>query len=172
MAESLNRNMLRDIIVGAILMKCLLIFIPLFVTLILSGCSEDAIGKAAEVIKTCKMVDVQHSATIEYTEPMQYTDTITKHTTLQGLEVWAVGEVTIKNIDTETGTFTVSQTFIFDRQSETKTSTQEIQPGESKVFLEEIKIMSQDFNVEYTVQAPMKNTTRTLTRYNMEQVCE
>jgi len=145
--------------------------------LILSGCGDGTTGNTIKItnpIKTCKMVDASYQATEEYQEPLKYEVVEkTKSTTLKGFDVWAVSEVTVKNVDTETGSFSVLQTFsTLNGQDRTLSSKQYIMPGETKTFREEYDIdLGEDFNVRYSVQPPTKTLTRTVTKYRQEEQC-
>ena len=91
----------------------------------------------------------------------------TKGTTNHGFDVWATSDVVVRNVDSETGTFTVSQTFrTLNRAPKTMQSSQYIIPSEIKTFHEEFDIdLGEDFNVDYTVAPSQKTLTRVVTKY-------
>jgi len=159
------------------MMKNLLILTIILGTLVLSGCGDGVTGNSIKLtspLKICKMVDVPYQATEEYQVPLKYEYSGMQTTTLHGFDVWAVGEVTIKNVDSETGLFTVSQTFTtLNRQTQTKSSSHYVMSGESVIFHEEYDIsLGEDFKMTYTVQPPTKTLTRTVTKYRQEEQCE
>lgn len=156
-------------------MKNLLILLLICGTLILSGCGDGTTGNAIRItnpLKICKMVDVPYQATEEYQEPLKYEYSGRTDTTLHGFDIWAVGEVTVKNVDTETGLFTVLQTFTTLNGQGTKSSTHYVMSGESVIFHEEYDItLGEDFKMTFLVQAPTKTLTRTVTKYRQEEQC-
>ena len=105
--------------------KYLIIIILLGISV--SGCTSDdgsSSVKLTNPIQDCRMVKVPYEVQESYTVQEPYTayedievplkyDTIEriKSTTLKGLDVWAYGEVTVRNVDSETGSFRVLQTF-------------------------------------------------------------
>ena len=112
--------------------------------------------------------DEPYQAIEEYQVPLKYeVISATKGTTLHGLDVWATSDVEVRNVDSETGTFTVSQTFrTLNRAPKTMQSSQYIIPAEIKTFHEEFDIdLGEDFNVDYTVTPSEKTLTRTVTKY-------
>jgi len=127
-------------------------------------------------IKTCKTVDVPYQVTEEYDVNLKYEVVETLKTpTLKGiLDVWAVGIVKVRNVDSETGTFTVIQTFKTLEDGETSLkSTQYIMPGETKEFEEEYDISAgEDFTVKYQIIPGTKKETRIVTKYKQEERCE
>ena len=125
-------------------------------------------------IKTCRNVEVPYQATEEYKVPLKYeVVSAAKGTTLHGLDVWATSDVEVRNVDTETGTFAVAQTFrTLNRASQTLQSSQYVMPAEMKKFHQEFDInLGEDFNVDYTVTPSEKTLTRTVTKYRTEQRC-
>lgn len=88
-------------------------------------------------------------------------------TTDKGFDIWAYGEVTVKNVDSETGSFTVEQTFTtLNKLPNTMRTTNYIMSGESKIFREEYDIkLGEDFNMKYVVQPGTKTVTKQVTKY-------
>ena len=130
----------------------------------------------AGVVATPKCENVQvpyeeqepYQAIEEYQVPLKYeVISATKGTTLHGLDVWAKDDVEVRNVDTETGTFSVAQTFkTLNRAPQTLQTSQYIMPGEIKNFHEEFDIsLGEDFNVDYSVNPSEKTLTRTVTKY-------
>ena len=72
-----------------------------------------------------------------------------------------------RNVDSETGTFTVSQTFRkLNREQKTMQSSKHTIPSGVKTFHEEFDIdLGEDFNVDYTETPSEKTLTRAVTRY-------
>lgn len=146
--------------------------------LLLMACNSesDSTIRFTSPIKTCKTVDVPYQVTEEYDVPLKYeVADASKTTTFKGvLDVWAVGIVKIRNVDSETASFTVTQMFktLEDEETSSK-STQYIMPGETKEFREEYDITSgEDFTVQYQVIPGTKKETRTVTKYRQEEQCE
>ena len=109
-----------------------------------------------------------YQAIEEYQVPLKYeVISATKGTTLHGLDVWATSDVVVRNVDSETGTFTVSQAFrTLNRAPKTMQSSQYIIPAEIKTFHEESDIdLGEDFNVDYSINPSEKTLTRTVTKY-------
>ena len=104
---------------------------------------------------------------------MKYEHSGATSTTLHGLDVWAVGEVKVRNVDSETGAFSVEQTFsTLNRPSQSLKSTLYVMPGETKIFHEEFDIsLGEDFKMTYVVMPAQKTLTRTVTKYRDEQQC-
>ena len=138
--------------------------------------------------KNCKMIDVPYQVTEEYQVPMKYevvsaTEDIATpsddfaFTVVEGVAVYkdvtTIGEVAIRNVDSETGMFVVTQTFkTLSGQETTKYSSQYIMSGETKKFREEYTAKpSEDAHVKYSVQASSKTMTRTVTKYKQEKSC-
>ena len=107
--------------------------------LVLSGCSTtgDAV-KITNPIQTCKNVEVSYQDTEYYTENYKYEVVgSVSGTFLKGFDVYAEGNVQVRNVDSETGSFIVQQTFSTLDGAKTLSSTQYIMPGETKTFTEE-----------------------------------
>ena len=149
------------------------------------GCrSEDDVTgntiKLTNPIQKCKMVDVPYEEQEAYieSEPYQAVEEYqvdmkyevvgsSKSTTLNGLDVRAKGVVEIRNVDSETGTFSVKQTFkTLNGGTKTLSSYGYIMPGETKEFVELYDVsLGEDFNVNYVITPPKKTLTRTVTKY-------
>ena len=152
------------VIGGLIVAAVVLVFIVISSTGRLTGFT------VTSPIKTCRNVEVPYQATEEYRVPLKYeVVSTTKDTTLHGFDVWATADV-----DSETGTFTVTQTFkTLNRQPQTLQSSQYIMPAEMKGFHHEFDInLGEDFNVDYTITPSEKILTRTITKYRTEQKCD
>lgn len=160
----------------------MLIFIAIIVVVALSGCTSNdgSSVKITSPIKNCKMVDVPYQEQVAYNEEEPYTayeniqvslkyevTSAIKDTTFKGFDVWAYGEITVRNIDTETGTFTVEQTITtLNKPQSTKKSSQYIMSGESKIFRAEYDIdAGDDFNINYIVEPGTKTITQQVTKY-------
>lgn len=130
-------------------------------------------------LKSCRMVDVPYEdlesyttsepyqATEEYTVDLKYENTAKSSTSNTNFDVKAVGEVSIRNVDSETGRFAVSQTFTtLKRPSQTLTTSYYIMPGETKTFEEEYDIdFGEDFKMTYIVTPGQKTLIRQVTAY-------
>jgi hypothetical protein len=142
--------------------------------LALTACSSD--GSTIRLLSRCKMVDVPYETTEEYSVDLKYETVEAKSTTtLKGvLDVWAVGIVQVRNVDSETGEFTVIQTFKTLEDGETSLrTTQYIMPGETKEFKEEYDISAgEDVSLTYQVIPGTKKEIRTVTKYRQEERCE
>mgnify|MGYP006272907321 CR=1 FL=1 len=179
-------------------------YLPILVIflMILAGCGQsgdsDVTAKFTSPIQTCKEVKVPYQATEEYTERVPYQATEEydiklkyevvdryKKTTNKGFDVWAQSIVEVRNVDSETGKFSVISTFETLRDGETsRRSTQYIMPGETKTFVHEYDVdFNEDFDV-YTKIIPGEKTmtrevtkyrtvtkTKTVTKYRMEEKC-
>lgn len=160
----------------------LLIFIIVIIVVAISGCTSNdgSSVKLTSPIENCKMVNVPYQEQVAYTEKEPYTaneniqvplkyevTSAVKDTTFKGFDVWAYGEVTVRNVDTETGTFIVEQTITtLNSLPSTKRSSHYIMPGESKNFREEYDIKSgEDYNIKYTVEAGTKTVIQQVTKY-------
>lgn len=148
------------------------VLILIFLIIIFTG--KTGSFEPSKILQTCKDVSVPYDtqepyqATEEYQVDMKYeVVTGSKSTFNKGFDVWARGDVTIRNVDTETGMFTVSQTFkTLSDPAQTFTSNQYIMSGESKAFTEQYDVdLSEDFNVNYVVTPAKKTLTRTVTKY-------
>jgi hypothetical protein len=176
-------------------------FIFLFIFALANNDNSNGSGASLKItnpLQTCEFVDVPYETQEAYTvsEPYQAIEeykvdlkyevvSATRSTTLNGFDVWAVGEVSIRNVDSETGTFTVKQTFdTLNGGSKSFQSNKYIMVGETKVFREEYDVVAgEDFNVQYVVTPPKKTMTRTVTKYRdltkyrtvtktkMEEIC-
>jgi len=136
--------------------------------------------KLASPIQTCRMVDVPYEEQESYIEQEPYQDTESYQenlkyesvgtktgTFLKGFDVWAFGEVPVRNVDSETGKFVVSQTFsTLNGGLKTYTVTQYIMPGETKTFRSEHDIdAGEDFNMKFVITPGTKTLTRTVTKF-------
>lgn len=146
-------------------------------SLALTACSSSdrSTIKFTSPIQKCKMVDVPYETTEEYSVDLKYEVVEdTKTTIFKGiLDVWAVGIVKVKNVDSETGEFTVTQIFKTLEDGETSLkSAHYIMPGEAIEFREEYDISSgEDFTVQYQVIPGTKKETRIVTKYRQEEQC-
>ena len=129
----------------------------------------------------CKEIQVPYQDTESYIEQEPYQATVEykvnlkyevvnnyKETFYEGfLDVWARGIVEVRNVDSETGSFTVKQTFkTLEDGSNDFTSSQYIMPGETKIFTKEYDISAgEDFDVSYVITPPQKTLTRTVTKW-------
>jgi hypothetical protein len=141
--------------------------------------SADSTFKLQSPIKTCRMVEVPYEeqeayidqepyqATEEYQENLKYE--VVRHkpdTTLHGFDVWATGDIDVRNVDSETGTFTVEQSFRTLAGTRSYSSSQYIMPGETKNFHQEHDIDRDDkFELSYSVIPGQKTLTRQVTRF-------
>ena len=150
----------------------------LVLSLLLAAC-ESGTGSTIRFtspIKTCKTVDVPYQVAEEYDVNLKYEVVeASRTTTFKGfLDVWALGIVKVRNVDSETGTFTVTQFFkTLERGEKSFQSSQYIMPGETKEFEEEYDITTgEDFTVQYRVIPGTKKETRTVTKYKQEEICD
>lgn len=130
--------------------------------------------KFTNPIKTCKMVDVPYQAIEEYKVNLKYeVVNAFKNTFLDGFDIWAKGVVSIRNVDTETDSFTVKQTFsTLNGASKTLSVIHYIMPGETTDFTSTYDInVGEDFNVNYQVIPGTKTMTRMVTKYKKEERC-
>jgi hypothetical protein len=82
--------------------------------------------------------------------------TLTQHWEPLGREIYHASEVTVKNIDSEGGTFTVTHSlYAVDGLYGRKTASDYIAPGNTKVLRAEFDTEAfQDVRAEYSVSAP------------------
>ncbi|MEK6900587.1 MAG: hypothetical protein AABX05_05670 [Nanoarchaeota archaeon] len=191
--------------------KSLLLKLGIVATLIIMGIfvfmkSEDNFTGLAiqNPIKTCKQVEVPYEvqeayeeqepyqALEEYQVPLKYEADGYKDATTHGFDYWARSTIKVRNVDSETGQFTVQQWFkTKDGESQKFSSSQYIMPGETKEFVQEYDI-DQGYTFEpenffdsyHNVFPPQKTLTRTVTKYKtvtkyrtvtnykMEEKCE
>ncbi len=136
-------------------------------------------------LKTCKMVEVPYQeqeayeeqepydAIEEYQVPLKYEAKGYKDVTDHGFDYWARSTVKVRNVDSETGEFTVQQWFkTKDGESKKFSSSQYIIPGETKEFIQEYNIEpgytfepENFFDSYHDVFPPQKTLTRTVTKY-------
>ena len=160
------------------------LILVIIVALSISGCTssgdESSNIKLNSPIQNCKMVDVPYEVQVAYTEQEPYTANVdeevklkyeiiesTTTTTDKGFDIWAVGKVTIRNMDSETGSFKVEQYFsTLNDPKITRTSSQYIMQGESNIFREQVDIdLFEDFSMEYRVYPGTKIITKQVTKY-------
>ncbi|MFP4112404.1 MAG: hypothetical protein ACLFPQ_01715 [Candidatus Woesearchaeota archaeon] len=165
-------------------MNKIISFVILVLVVFVVGCNSDnkATGESVKLvspIQKCKVVDVPYDAQEAYTErePYQATEEYqvkmkfevvdrSKSTFLRGLDVWAKGIVSVRNVDDQTGRFSVKQTFKTLNDQSTLSSTKYIMPGEIVEFEEIYDIdLGEDFSLSSIVIAPEKTMTRTVTKY-------
>ena len=147
----------------------------IFVLIIVNSTSNFTGLAITNPIKTCRNVEVPYPATEEYQVPLKYeVVSATKDTTLHGFDVWATSDVVVRNVDTETGTFIVTQTFkTLNKPPQTLERSQYVMPAEMKTFHQEFDIsIGEDFNVEYIIDPSEKTLTRTVTKYRTEERCD
>jgi len=158
----------------------------LIMTFLLSSCGSsksptgDVIKETNLVNQKCKIVEIPYDTPESYleSEPYQAIEEYqvdlkyeviktSSEETYHSFDAWATGKVTIRNVDSESGLFTVEQTFkTLNRNSETKMVSTYIMPGEEKDFISEIDIdLGEDFNANYKVTPPKKTLSKTVTKY-------
>lgn len=169
---------------------------------LLSGCNDSPTGNTVKItnpIQTCKTVDVPYEELEPYIEQEPY-QAIEEYqvdlkfevieakssTTLHGFDVWAVSTVKVKNVDSETGMFTIQQWFKkFEKESEKFSSNEYIMPGETKEFVQEYDVdAGEKWSSYHQVFPGQKTLTKTvtkyrdvtkyqmITKYRQEEVCE
>lgn len=157
-----------------------LIWIIILVIVVISSVFLIAVNQGNSVtgnflgLKSCKTVSVPYQVTEDYETDFKYEVKSAYHQNiLKGFDVWAQSRVTVRNVDTDTGTFTVEQTFdTLKDQPRTFKSSAYVMPDESKVFEAEYNIDSgEDYTVTYSVIPPTKVATRMVTKYKQEKVC-
>src|SRR3989344_1912452 len=128
----------------------------------------------ADPIKTCKTVSVPYEVQEEYQVPLKYEVLErTKTNTLKGFDLWTIGIVRLRNVDSETGMFTVEQTFKTLDSEKTLKSSNYVMPGEVKEFRNEFDIdLGEDVTISYKVIPDKKTLTRTVTKYRQEERCD
>ena len=159
--------------------KPVVIGVAIFVLVLISFVVLSSSGKMTgfaitSPIKTCKNVQVPYEAREEYQVPLKFEVLSAKSdTTNHGFDVWATSDVVVRNVDSETGTFTVAQTLTtLNGEPQTKQSTHYIVTTESFTFHEEFDVdFGEDFNVNYQVSPSEKTLSRTVTKYRTEERC-
>jgi len=91
---------------------------------------------------------------------------LTEHWEPLGREVYHASEVTVKNIDSNGGTFTVTHSlYDVDGLYGSKTTSDYIAPGDTKVLRAEFDTQAfQDVRAEYSVSAPTVTDERVVTK--------
>ena len=130
--------------------------------------------KITSPIKRCQLIEVPYEVQEEYQVDFRF-EVIEprKDEVLKGFDVWAQGIITVRNVESETGLFTVEQTFRTLNQAPImRKSSGYIMPGEVKVFVEEFDIdLGEDFEINYVVIPPKRTLTRVVTKYRQEERC-
>lgn len=92
--------------------------------------------------------------------------TLKQHWEPLGREIYHASEVTVKNIDSEGGTFTVTHSlYDVDGLYGRKTTSDYIAPGDTKVLRAEFDTQAfQDVRAEYLVAAPTVTDERLVTK--------
>ncbi|MAG08159.1 hypothetical protein CMO89_01695 [Candidatus Woesearchaeota archaeon] len=125
-------------------------------------------------IKTCKEVQVPYQDTEEYQAPLKYTvmEAYDKGD-IRGFDYKVKGIVKIKNVDSETGKFTVKMSFTtLNKGTRTLSSSKYIMPGEVIEFNEYYDVnLGEDVNFDYSIVPGEKTLTRTVTKYRTEEKC-
>lgn len=124
--------------------------------------------------KACSIERISYEETEYYDVDFNYEVMGTsQETTLKGFDVWAVGEVKVKNVELETGEFEVIQR-IQTLNDEPKVSMESrfIMPGEIISFNSEFDVDSgEDFNIGYEIVPPKKTMSREVTKFKEVEVC-
>jgi len=150
-------------------------------------------------LKTCKMVEVPYEeqeayeeqepydAIEEYQVPLKYeVVSATEDWTSSNFDYYKTLTVNVRNMDSETGLFTVQMFFQTLNDPESmKENTQYIMPGETKVFFAKYDSdLGEDVSTRYTVLPGEKTLTKivtkyktitkymTVTKYKMEEKCD
>ena len=131
-------------------------------------------------IKTCNNVQVSYEeqeayqedepyqATEEYQVPLKYeVISAQEGSTSHNFNYFKTLTVNVRNVDSETGLFTVGMTFRTLKDSgTTRDSTQYIVPSETKSFYQEYDSdLGEDVDMKYLVIPPEKTLTRIVTKY-------
>ena len=194
---------------GGIRMKDILL-VSILGLILLAGCTtngglnnndNDVTGNSIKLvnpIQKCEMDEVPYEvqeaniepyqAIEEYDVDMKYEEiSAYKTTALHGFfDMWAKSVVEIRNVDSETGLFTVEQTFeTLNSGGKSFSSSQYIMPSETKTFIQEYDIdAGEDFNSYHKVFPAKKTLSRvvtkfkevtkykTVTEYRTEEQCE
>lgn len=116
-------------------------------------------------------VDVSYQEQEAYTEPLKY-EVVEERTygTISGLNTVTKGVVRIKNIDIETGEFTVEQTFItLNDPPKTYKTTKRITSGETTEFVETYDSdRNEDVKRTFIVKSSSLTKFRTVTKVRPE----
>lgn len=151
----------------------------MLIILIVTGCdNSDITGDVVlrNHITTCKDVKVPFTVIEEYEVPLKYQ--VTEAYTEGGLtnfDYYTRGWVSVKNVDTETGAFSVTMIFetLDDGRKEFETDRRYIMPGDTVNFAQVYDTdLGEDVNFKYIVNPGTKTKTRTVTKYKTEERCE
>jgi hypothetical protein len=158
-------------------MKRLMLFLGLILlTGFIVGCN-----KTNKTIDTpCKLIDIPYQVTEDYQVPMKY-EFVDAHINVRDgdlmaardNDLWAVSTVVVRNVDSETGMFLVTQSLKTSRDPEINLSSSEyIMSGETRNFTEFYKITSSiGRTLSFSIHEPNKTLTRTVTKYRQEERC-
>lgn len=156
-----------------------LLVLLLVIGVSLSGCNpKDITGKVAfrNPVVTCKNVKVPYTVIEEYEVPLKYEVTDKGYEGhFKSFNYYTKGWVTVRNLDTDTGAFSVSMTFetLDDGEREFEIGERYIMPGETVTFEQLYDTgFTEDVNVRYSVNPGTKTKTRTVTKYKTEERCE
>lgn len=166
----------------------------------LSACSSTGNVVLRSPIAQCKDVKVPYEAMEYYTEREPYQaieeyDVDLKYSVIEAYHRGSISQITnyrvkgivsVKNVDSETGLFTVKMTFTtLNRDKKTLSSSKYIMPGETVEFNQYYDInLGEDVNFVYQVIPDQKTLTRivtkyrdvektrTVTKYKIEEVCD
>ncbi len=152
--------------------------VGLCILLLLLAACDQGTGNAIKIkspIQKCKQVEVPYDAIIEEKIPIKY-EVMNAYTEnfLDGFDVWTAGRVLVRNVDSESGQFTVEQTFTTLKDgSRALRSSHYIMPGETVEFRSDYDIdMGEDVSLTYKVIEPKKTVTKTVTKYRTEEQCD
>ncbi len=124
--------------------------------------------KKEPIIKTeeTELVPYQEIASEEV--PLKYVVTEANNITrYYNYSTYVVGNVWVKNVDTETGEFRVSADLTIDKKATTQTVAYVLTPGTLKRFYFEFQLPRDNigFGYKYIVTPPIKTVTQTTTKY-------
>ncbi len=124
--------------------------------------------KKEPIIKTEETELVPYSETTSEEVPLKYVVTEANNITrYYNYSTYVVGNVWLKNVDTETGEFKVAADLTIDKKTTTQTVAYVLTPGTLKRFYFEFQLPKDNigFGYKYTVAPPTKTVTQTTTKY-------
>ncbi len=124
--------------------------------------------KREPIVKTEETNLVPYSETTSEEVLLKYVVTEANNITrYYNYSTYVVGNVWVKNVDTETGEFRVAADLTVDKKTTTQTLAYILTPGAAKRFYFEFQLPKDNigFGYKYTVTPPTKTVTQTTTKY-------
>ncbi len=124
--------------------------------------------KKEPIIKTEETELVPYQETASEEVPLKYVVTEANNITrYYNYSTYVVGNVWLKNVDTETGEFRIAADLTLDKKTTTQTVAYVLTPGTLKRFYFEFQLPRDNigFGYKYTVTPPTKTVTQTTTKY-------